>query len=107
MSGKAIYFAGLTANSLNVMGYDALKNKSGVVGANFRMGDYLQYGSVKQIFFLMLVRVGGLCITSGDFSRWLTEPDWDYLGIQESVELKNTPARGIDRFCLSTIIDRY
>jgi hypothetical protein len=23
--------------------------------------------------------LGGLCITSGDFSRWLTEPDWNHL----------------------------
>ena len=36
-------------------------------------GDFLQSGSVKQIFFVIQVRVGGLCITSGDFSRWLTE----------------------------------
>jgi hypothetical protein len=35
-----------------------------------------QYGSVKQISGLILVRAGGLCSTSGDFSRWLTEPDW-------------------------------
>jgi hypothetical protein len=28
-----------------------------------------QYGSVKQVLLLVLVRAGGLCNTSGDFSR--------------------------------------
>ncbi len=42
-------------------------------------GDFLQSGSVKQIFFVIQVRVGGLCITSGDFSRWLTELYCDFL----------------------------
>ena len=37
----------------------------------------LQYGSVNKSSIVILVRVGGLCITSGDFSRWLTEPYWE------------------------------
>jgi hypothetical protein len=33
---------------------------------------------VNKLSIVILVRVGGLCITSGDFSRWLTKPYWQW-----------------------------